>query len=131
MSADDKLTSITVLDAAIRNVGSDPGRKCKPNVPPSEEVTSSTPLRLGIAAQIAFPLGGITEHTLRLEHKRGNLVVETYGNKHFTTLAHIEEMRKRKCRDIKRSPALARTSEIHRRRENLPTRRLDHPRRSA
>jgi hypothetical protein len=46
MSADDKLTPITGLDAAIRNVGGDPGRKCKPNVPPSEEITPSTPLRL-------------------------------------------------------------------------------------
>jgi hypothetical protein len=56
-------------------------------------VNGSTPLRLGIAAKLAFPDGSITERSLRAEAKRGRLTVERIGNKDFTTLEAIERMR--------------------------------------
>jgi hypothetical protein len=63
-----------------------------------EMVTPTTPLPLKEAARIAFPYGGMTAKRLRQEHRNGNLKIETYGNQDFTTLAHIEEMRQKKCR---------------------------------
>jgi hypothetical protein len=52
------------------------------------------PLRLADAVGIAFPEGsGITVATLRNEARKGNLTIETIGNKQFTTLRHIERMR--------------------------------------
>jgi hypothetical protein len=52
----------------------------------------STPLRLRDAAAIAFPMGGVTERTLRREHRRGRLTIYEIGGKHFTTLRDIAEM---------------------------------------
>src|SRR5215469_12779468 len=62
------------------------------------EIVPDTPLRLKKAAEIAFPVGGMTASGLRQEAKRGRLVIERIANKDFTTLRHIEEMRKQ-CRD--------------------------------
>ena len=62
------------------------------------EIGPDTPLRLKKAAEIAFPAGGMTASGLRQEAKRGRLVIERIANKDFTTLRHIEEMRKQ-CRD--------------------------------
>ena len=58
-----------------------------------DAITSSTPLRLTVAARLAFPDGSISVRTLRLEASRGRLVIERIGNKDFTTLAAIEAMR--------------------------------------
>jgi hypothetical protein len=69
----------------------------KPIVPSPETITPTTPLRLDIAAQIAFPDGSVTARALRTEAVRGNLDIETIANKQFTTLQAIEDMRK-KCR---------------------------------
>jgi hypothetical protein len=57
------------------------------------EVTPNTPLRLEIAAQLAFPGGGIGAPGLRKEALRGKLVVERIAGKDYTTLSAIEDMR--------------------------------------
>src|SRR6476659_6312170 len=62
------------------------------------EITLDTPLRLGDAAKIAFPMGGMTVAGLRRERDRNRLVIEKIAGKEFTTLAHIERMREL-CRD--------------------------------
>ena len=70
--------------------------KTPKRVPSPDTVTPTTPLRLDIAAQIAFPDGSIGVSGLRREIERGNLRVEQIAGKTFTTLANIEDMRK-KC----------------------------------
>ena len=55
------------------------------------------PLRLAVAAELAFPFGGMTASGLRKEAARGNLAIERIAGKDFVTLAAIEEMRER-CR---------------------------------
>jgi hypothetical protein len=57
-------------------------------------IASDTPLRLDVAAKIAFPRGGMTAAGLRRESKRGRLVIERVAGKDYTTLDHIAEMRK-------------------------------------
>ena len=57
------------------------------------EVGSDTPLRLSVAASIAFPDGSLTAAGLRREAARGRLIVERIAGKDFTTLANIERMR--------------------------------------
>jgi hypothetical protein len=62
-------------------------------MPPPEKITPDTPLRLEIAATLAFPDGSMTEAGLRREGARGRLVIERIAGKDFTTLANIERMR--------------------------------------
>jgi hypothetical protein len=52
-----------------------------------------TPLRLSIAAELAFPAGGMTASGLRREAARGRLVVERVAGKDYTTLTAIANMR--------------------------------------
>src|SRR3954471_18584013 len=61
------------------------------------DVPRSAPLRLHVAAAVAFPDGSMTVSGLRREAKRGNLIIETVAGKQYVTLAAIEEMRSR-CR---------------------------------
>src|SRR5829696_9068177 len=63
-----------------------------------------TPMRLSKAARLAFPDGSVTATALRKEAKRGRLVIERIAGRDFTTMQHIEEMRK-KCRVEPRAPA--------------------------
>jgi hypothetical protein len=63
------------------------------SIPPPEKVTPDTPLRLEIAAMLAFPDGSMTAAGLRREGARGRLVIERIAGKDFTTLANIERMR--------------------------------------
>jgi len=56
-------------------------------------ITPTTPLRLALAAEIAFPGGGVTVATLRREGAKGRLAIERIGNRDFTTLAAIDSMR--------------------------------------
>jgi hypothetical protein len=63
------------------------------STPPPDKVTPDTPLRLSIAAAIAFPDGSMTGAGLRREADRGRLVIERVAGKDFTTLANIERMR--------------------------------------
>ena len=67
-------------------------------IPSPETITPTTPLRLDVAAQLAFPDGSMTASGLRREGHRGHLVIERIAGKDFTTLQHIEDMRL-KCRD--------------------------------
>ncbi|HET6247366.1 MAG TPA: hypothetical protein VFE47_06650 [Tepidisphaeraceae bacterium] len=65
----------------------------RPSVPQPENFTLDTPLRLHVAADIAFPGGTMTASGLRRERDRGRLIVERIAGKDFTTLANIEKMR--------------------------------------
>lgn len=58
---------------------------------------TTTPIRLADIIPLAFPHGGMTTSGLRKEAARGNLTIMRMAGKDFTTLADIEEM-KRKCR---------------------------------
>jgi hypothetical protein len=60
-------------------------------------VPQTAPLRLHLAAAIAFPDGSMTVSGLRREAKRGNLTIEVIAGKQYVTLAAIKEMRSR-CR---------------------------------
>ena len=57
----------------------------------------TAPLRLHVAAAIAFPDGSMTVSGLRREVRRGNQTIEVIAGKQYVTLAAIEEMRAR-CR---------------------------------
>jgi hypothetical protein len=56
-------------------------------------IDPNDPLRLKVAAEIAFPDGTMTEHGLRREAARGRLVIERIAGKQYTTLAAVERMR--------------------------------------
>src|SRR5262245_25809339 len=62
------------------------------------------PLRLKVAADVAFPDGSMTASGLRREADRGRLVIERIAGKLYTTLAEIERMRTL-CRVEARVPA--------------------------
>lgn len=61
------------------------------------DVTMNTPLRLNVAAEIAFPDASMTGSGLANEHRRGRLEIERIDGKLYTTLGEIEKMRER-CR---------------------------------
>ena len=56
-------------------------------------IRTDTPLRLEVAARLAFPDGSITVSGLRREIARGRLAFEMIAGKQFTTLTNIAEMR--------------------------------------
>jgi hypothetical protein len=60
-------------------------------------VKASTPLRLAVAASLAFPDGSMSASGLRREAARGRLVIERIAGKDYTTLSNIEKMRE-SCR---------------------------------
>src|ERR1017187_3144919 len=62
-------------------------------LPSWDEVKPDTPLRLSVAAAVAFPDGTMTASGLRKEAARGRLVIERIAGKDYTTLANIERMR--------------------------------------
>lgn len=64
------------------------------------------PLRLDIAARIAFPDGSMGAPGLRKERDRGRLVTEKIAGKEYTTLAGIQRMREL-CRAQPKEPALS------------------------
>src|ERR1700730_4902419 len=57
------------------------------------EIGPETPLRLDLAAALAYPDGSMTASGLRREAGRGRLVIERTAGKDYTTLAAIERMR--------------------------------------
>src|ERR1700722_18974041 len=71
--------------------------------PLRDEIRPDTPLRLHIAAALAFPDGSMTASGLRRESARGRLVVERIAGKDYTTLASVEGMREL-CRVEARAP---------------------------
>ena len=56
-------------------------------------VGPNSPIRLNVAAKLAYPDGSMTASGLRREAARGRLVIERTAGKDYTTLAHIEQMR--------------------------------------
>ena len=68
-----------------------------------QAVDPNAPLRLSVAAELAFPGGGMTASGLRREAAKGRLAVERIAGKDFTTLAAIEEMRT-KCLHMPKEP---------------------------
>jgi hypothetical protein len=58
-----------------------------------DDISLNSPLRLKLAAQLAFPAGGMTAAGLRREAAKGRLVTERIAGKDYTTLAAIEGMR--------------------------------------
>ena len=62
-------------------------------VPARDQIAPDTPLRLGIAAALAFPDGSMTASGLRREAAKGRLAIERVAGKDYTTLAAIAEMR--------------------------------------
>ena len=62
-------------------------------LPSRESLELDTPLRLSVAAALAFPDGSMTTSGLRKELARGRLIVERIAGKDYTTLANINSMR--------------------------------------
>lgn len=55
-------------------------------------ITDTSPLRLGVAAAMAFPDGSMTIAGLRREAHRGRLAITRIAGKDYTTLAAIRDM---------------------------------------
>lgn len=64
---------------------------CHPATRPDR--APDTPLRLAVAAAIAYPDGSMTAAGLRRERDRGRLIVERTAGKDYTTLTEINRMR--------------------------------------
>jgi hypothetical protein len=62
-------------------------------VPPRDQLGPDIPLRLEVAAAVAYPDGSMKASGLRREAARGRLVIERVAGKDYTTLANIERMR--------------------------------------
>jgi hypothetical protein len=62
-------------------------------IPSPDQIGPDTPLRLDVAAAVAYPDGSMSGSGLRLEAGRGRLVIERTAGKDYTTLRHIEAMR--------------------------------------
>ncbi|WP_244471998.1 excisionase [Prosthecomicrobium hirschii] len=69
-----------------------------------DDIDDDTPLRLDVAAALAFPDGSMTRSGLRKEAQRGRLVIERIAGKDYVTMAAIREMRSR-CRADANRPA--------------------------
>jgi hypothetical protein len=65
----------------------------KKRLPARNEISATTPMRLSVAAALAYPDGSMTASGLRREAARGRLVIERTAGKDYTTLAAIEHMR--------------------------------------
>jgi hypothetical protein len=72
-------------------------------LPPQSQIAPDAPLRLNIAAALAFPDGSMIASGLRRERARGHLTVERIAGKEYTTLEYIERMREL-CRVEARAP---------------------------
>ena len=79
------------------------------DLPNMEAILPDTPLRLDIAAALAYPDGSMTASGLRREAKRGRLVIERIAGKDYTTFGYINRMREQ-CR--LETKALASTSDV-------------------
>ena len=63
------------------------------SLPPLGAIGEDTPLRLNVAAALAYPDGSMTTSGLRREAARGRLVIERTAGKDYTTLGAIRRMR--------------------------------------
>ena len=73
------------------------------NPPPADAIDPCAPLRLNLAAKIAFPDGSMSASGLRREGAKGRLILERIANKDYTTLEAIRTMREL-CRVPIREP---------------------------
>src|SRR6478752_10615440 len=64
-----------------------------PTLPQRADIADDTPLRLDVAAALAYPDGSMTASGLRREAAKGRLAIERVAGKDYTTLRNIEEMR--------------------------------------
>lgn len=72
-------------------------------LPDPATIGPDTPLRLAVAARLAYPDGSMTVSGLRKERDRGRLVTEHTAGKEYTTLRNIEAMR-RACQGVRKEP---------------------------
>src|SRR5271169_4623472 len=72
-------------------------------IPELDAISPETPLRLAVAAALAYPDGSMTDSGLRREASRGRLVIERTAGKDYTTLADIQRMREL-CRVEQKAP---------------------------
>ena len=72
-------------------------------IDPTFSTDRRAPLRLRVAAKIAFPDGSMSASGLRNEAKRGRLMVERIAGRDYTTLENIDRMREL-CRVPARAP---------------------------
>lgn len=76
-----------------RKDGTDSRSKSARSLPPLDVIGEDTPLRLNVAAALAYPDGSMTTSGLRREATRGRLVIERTAGKDYTTLGAIRQMR--------------------------------------
>src|SRR4051794_8002151 len=69
----------------------------------ADNIDPNAPIRLRVAAELAFPDGSMTVSGLRKEARRGRLVIERIAGKDFTSMADIETMREQ-CRVERKAP---------------------------
>jgi hypothetical protein len=69
----------------------------------ADQIPPDAPLRLSVAAKLAFPDGSMTASGLRREAARGRLELERIAGKDYTTLDAIRRMRER-CRVQAKEP---------------------------
>jgi hypothetical protein len=63
---------------------SQPGRvPAHSDLPRIGAISADTPLRLDVAAALAYPDGSMTAGGLRREHKRGRLIIELTAGKDY------------------------------------------------
>ncbi len=89
-------------------------------LPCRDDVADTTPLRLDVAAALAFPDGSMRASGLRREAARGRLAVERIAGKDYTTLRAIERMREL-CRVQPKAPACGSVQRGETRRGESPT----------
>jgi hypothetical protein len=74
-------------------------------------IAPDTPLRLDVAAGIAFPDGSMTRSGLRREIRKGRLESERIAGKQYVTLAGINRMRQQ-CREDRKAPASTSANDV-------------------
>ena len=68
-------------------------KQMRNRLPDLDTIKLDTPLRLDVAAALAYPDGSMKASGLRREAGRGRLAIERVAGKDYTTLAAIERMR--------------------------------------
>jgi hypothetical protein len=88
----------TVRTAIAANDNEDPNQPDSFSAPEGQakgvlNYPKDCPLRLSVAAKVAFPDGSMTDSGLRREAQRGRLVIERIAGKDYVTLDAINDMR--------------------------------------
>src|ERR1700681_3839411 len=74
-----------------------------PDPAKADGITATTPLRLEVAARLAYPDGSMTAVALRRLVNAEKITHEFVAGKYYVTLAAIEEMRA-SCRVVAKAP---------------------------